>query len=393
MTKGRFVDESRLVHLLSELIARPSVNPIYDPASPGEDEVAAYVAAWAEALGLPVRRQEVFPGRENVVVRLEAPAGSPVLLMEAHMDTVGVDGMPEAFAPVVRDGRLYGRGACDTKGSLAAMMAAVESLARDRDSLACSVELLAAVDEETSGQGAKAHAAAGHRADAAIVGEPTGLRVVNQHNGCVRGEIVVTGKAAHTSVASEGINAIDAMADAIVALRRVGAALTSAPGGQAENGSLTVSLIEGGTGINVVPETCEIQYDRRVTPGQTSTQALAEIDAALEAVRQARPEVRIERREPWLVADSLSTAVDVAIVQAALAATASLGLEATPARVPYGSDASKFQAVGIPTIVFGPGSITQAHSAGEFVPVEELERAAAFYLEVALRFGIADSQP
>jgi acetylornithine deacetylase len=381
------VNESRLVDLLSDLIARPSVNPIYDPESPGEAAVAGYVEAWADELGLPVRRQEVFPGRENLVIRLDGPAGAPTLLMEAHMDTVGVSEMPDAFTPTLRDGCLYGRGACDTKGSLAAMMAAVEALSGERDRLACSVELLAAVDEETSGQGARAHVRAGNTADAAIVGEPTALRIVNRHNGVVRGKIEVTGKAAHTSVASEGINAIDAMAEVILALRAVNAALTNAPGGQPATGSLTVSLIEGGSGINVVPETCVIQYDRRVVPGLTATHALAEIDAALETVRQARPEVRIARHEPWLVGDALSTAPDTTIVQAAMAAGQALGLDPEPAFVPYGSDASKFAAGGIPAVVFGPGSIAYAHSATEHVPVSDLVRAAAFYRELALSFG------
>jgi len=284
----------------------------------------------------------------------------------------------------VRDGCVYGRGACDTKGSLAAMMAAVEALARERERLSGTVLLLAAVDEETSGQGARAWVNAGGIADAAIVGEPTELRLVNRHNGCVRGRIVVTGSAAHTSVAREGVNAIDAMADVILALREVNDTLSAAPGGQPANGSLTVSLVEGGAGINIVPERCAIQYDRRTVPGGTSAAALAEIDAALERVRAARPEVGIAREEPWLVGDSLSTAAEASIVGAGAAACARAGLDPEPAFVPYGSDASKFQDGGIPTIVFGPGSIAHAHSHGEFVPVSDLAAAAAFYRDFAL---------
>ena len=377
----------RVVDLLHDLVAIPSVNPIYDPASTGEGDVAAYVEAWARGLGLESIRQAVFPGRDNVLVRLQGPAGAPVLLMEAHMDTVGVEAMPGAFAPDIRDGRLYGRGACDTKGSLAAMMAAVGQLAGMRESLACTVVLLAAVDEETSGMGARAHVEAGGTADAGIVGEPTGVRIVHQHNGCVRGKIEVIGQAAHTSVAAEGINAIDGMAEVILALRAINQALASSPGGPAEHGSLTVSLIGGGAGINIVPERCVIDYDRRTVPGKTSAEALAEIDAALDGVRVARPDLRIERHDPWFVGDSLDTATESEIVRIAGAASAALGLDATPIRVPYGSDASKFQSGGIPTIVFGPGSIAKAHAVDESVPVEELLIATAFYREVALRFG------
>jgi acetylornithine deacetylase len=381
------VTNERVVDLLSDLIAIPSVNPVYDAASPGEGDVSRYVEAWASGLGLQVLREPVFPGRGNVTVTLPGPEGGPVLAFEAHMDTVGVDGMPHAFAPDLRDGRLYGRGACDTKGSLAVMMAAFEELATDRASLSCTVQLVAAVDEETSGKGARAWVDAGHRADAAIIGEPTGCRVVNRHNGCVRGRIVVTGKAAHTSVAREGVNAIDAMAEAVLALRQVDAALAGRPGGARANGSLTVTLISGGAGINVVPERCEIQYDRRIVPGQRGEDALAEIDAALDTVRRERPDVRIEREEPWLLGDSLGT--DPASPIAAMAAEAcrAVGIEPDLQQVPYGSDASKFEAGGIPALVFGPGDIANAHAVGEYVPIDDLRQAVAFYREVALAFG------
>jgi len=381
------VTHERVVDLLRDMVAIPSVNPIYDPASRGETDMADYVEAWAGRLGLETTRQTVFPGRDNVLVRLAGPEGAPVLLMEAHMDTVGVEAMAGAFVPELREGRLYGRGACDTKGSLAAMMAAVERLVEESTALACSVALLAAVDEETSGKGARAHVAAGGTADGAIVGEPTDGRVVNEHNGCVRGEIEVIGRAAHTSVAGEGINAIEGMAEVILALRAVDRNLAMRPGGPAQNGSLTVSLISGGAGINIVPERCLINYDRRTVPGQTSGQALAEIDAALDGVRAADSEYRIERREPWLVGNSLATGPESGIVRIASAASAALGLDATPIRVPYGSDASKFQEGGIPTIVFGPGSIANAHAVDESVPIKDLVAASVFYREVALRFG------
>jgi len=381
------VNNERVVDLLCDLIAIPSVNPVYDAASPGEGQMAAYVETWATGLGLLVERQPVFPGRDNIFVRLAGPEGAPVLLFEAHMDTVGVDGMAAPFAPEVRDDRVYGRGACDTKGSLAAMMAAIERLVTDGADLACTVELLAAVDEETSGRGAIAFVARNSTASAAIVGEPTDCRLVNRHNGCVRGEIDVIGRSAHTSVAGEGVNAIDGMADVIVALRAVNHDLVTRPGGPAANGSLTVSLISGGTGINVVPERCVVSYDRRIVPGQTSQHALAEIDAALDSVRGSRPDIRIERHAPWLEGDTLSTPPESEIVAAASAACDGLGLPGTPEWVPYGSDASKFQEGGVPAVVFGPGSIAQAHAIDEYVPVADLETAAAFYREVALRFG------
>lgn len=377
----------RVVQVLQEIVAIPSVNPIYDPASSGETAMADYVERWATGLGLAVRRQTVFPGRDNVVVRLSGPAGGPVLAIEAHMDTVGVTGMEDPFGAAVIEGRLNGRGACDTKGSLAAMLVAMEELAAHRDELACTVDLVAAVDEETSGAGARAHVDAGNHADAAVIGEPTSLSVVRAHNGCVRGEITVIGKAAHTSVANEGVNAISGMATIVLLLASVNGDLANAPGGPAANGSLTVSLIEGGSGINVVPERCTINYDRRITPGQTETEALAQIDAVLDRVRDQRPDLTIERPAPWFTGDALDTSATNPLVTLAEAVNAGLGQPGEAVWVPYGSDASKFASAGIPAIVYGPGSIDHAHSATEFVPVDELAIAVAFYRDLALRFG------
>ncbi|MGI8405140.1 MAG: M20 family metallopeptidase [Thermomicrobiales bacterium] len=383
---------SRALELLETLIAIPSVNPAYDPESTGEAQVATFIAAWARSLGLTTSRQTVFPGRDNILVRLEGPTNAPVLLFESHMDTVSAGAMSDAFTPTIREGRIYGRGACDTKGTLAAMMAAIESLVDDRDSLACTIEFLAAVDEETGGAGVNTHVASGARADGAVVGEPTELRVIHAHNGCVRGDITVIGRAAHTSVADDGINAITGMAEVILALRDVHAGLVAAPGGIASNGSLTVSLIHGGTGINIVPAACTISYDRRIVPDQIADAVLAEIDAVIDMIRLRRPDLTIERHAPSLIDDALNTPGDTAIVRAASAANLALGLNPNPATVPYGSDASKMSnsphvSGGIPAIVYGPGSIAQAHGADEYVEIAQLESATNFYRAVALDFG------
>ncbi|HEU0165117.1 MAG TPA: M20/M25/M40 family metallo-hydrolase [Thermomicrobiales bacterium] len=380
-------DLSRAVDILHDLIAIPSVNPAYDPPSEGESAVATYVECWARSHGLAATRGVVLPGRENVIVRLETRPNAPILLLEAHMDTVSADTMPDPFAATVRDGHLYGRGACDTKGSLAAMMAAVESLVAMRDELPCTVILLAAVDEETSGTGVRAWVEGGHYADAAIVGEPTRLRVIHAHNGVVRGAIGVSGRAAHTSVAHEGINAIDGMAEVVLALRGLNADLASRPGGATANGSFTVSIIAGGTGINIVPEQCVIHYDRRTVPGDQAENVLAGIDATLDAVRTQRPDLTIVRHDPSLIDDALDTSPAEAIVVVASEANDALGLDPAPTTVPYGSDGSKLSVIGgIPTVVYGPGDIAQAHGADEYVELSELTAAAAFYREVAMRF-------
>lgn len=394
LPRNHLMPSSRALELLETLIAIPSVNPAYDPESTGEAKVATFIAAWARSLGLVTARQTVFPGRDNILVRLEGPstANAPVLLFESHMDTVSADAMPAAFTPTIREGRLYGRGACDTKSTMAAMMAAIESLVDDRDALACTIEFLAAVDEETGGAGVNAYVEAGACADGAVVGEPTELRVIHAHNGCVRGDITVIGRAAHTSVAADGINAITGMAEVIIALRDVHAELVDAPGGIAANGSLTVSLIHGGTGINIVPAECTISYDRRIVPGQLPDAVIAEIDAAIDTVRASRPDLTIVRATPWLISPALSTPLDSALLVAASAANRALGLNPDPATVPYGSDASRLSdpshsSPGIPAIVYGPGSIAQAHGADEYVEIAQLESATNFYRAVALNFG------
>lgn len=388
--------DDRAIAILRDLVAIPSVNPAYDPESDGEAAIALYIAAWARTHGLAVERQTVFPAqderpaRDNILVRLNGPAGAPTLLLEAHMDTVSTDGMSDPFTLIERDGCLFGRGACDTKGSLAAMMAAVETLASEGNALRCTVALLAAVDEETCGSGVAAYVRAGYRPDAAIVGEPTELAVIHAHNGVVRGEISAIGRAAHTSVATEGINAIEGIADVVKALAMVNHKLSARPGGHPENGSLTVSLINGGTGINIVPERCTIAYDRRTTPGQTSVDALAEIDAALDRVRTTDPVpgITLKRATPMLDSAPLFTPVDTAIVRIASATNTSLGLDPNPARAPYGSDASILQHEGgVPTIIYGPGNIAQAHSVDEYVTLDQVRGAAAFYTQIARRFG------
>jgi acetylornithine deacetylase len=301
------------------------------------------------------------------------------------MDTVGiVPGTRAGFTPATDDGKMYGRGTCDTKGSMASMMAAIEELMTIRAQLRCNIEFLAAVDEETIGSGSLIYARNAPNVAAAIVGEPTGNRIVNAHKGVVRGRIEVTGRAAHTSVAHEGINAIDAVADVLIGFRAISNELQAIPG----KGSLTVSLIDGGSGINVVPERCTISYDRRTVPGDTRDSVLAEIDEALVAVRARWPEASIERHVPDLDVSPLDTSVESTIVSASISAARESGLDPTPTAVPYGSDASYLhEEAGIPCIVFGPGSIDFAHGPDEHVPLPELTYASRFLTNLALNFG------
>jgi acetylornithine deacetylase/succinyl-diaminopimelate desuccinylase-like protein len=378
----------RVVEILSDLIAIESVNPGFAGGS-GEAGVADYVERWATERGFAVCRQPIEPGRDNVLVTLHVPGATETLLYEAHMDTVALDPMGEdGLKPVVRDGRVYGRGACDTKGSLAAMMVALERLREDPVGLRASVALLAAADEEYAYRGVLAWIDSDEEASAAVVGEPTDLRVVVAHFGCVRGNIEVTGKAAHSSEPENGINAVDVMADVIVVLRSLQEQIADRHHPLLGSPKFTVSVIGGGVGVNIVPERCWISYDRRTLPGEEPDDVLAEIDVILDMVRAKRPEATITRLQPRLVSEGLDTPQEEGVVRAAQETCETLGIDRGVVGVPYGSDASKLQhRSGIPSIVFGPGSIGQAHGADEFVPVDHLVTATGFYEGIARRYG------
>lgn len=376
----------RVTELLRDLVAIESVNPAYAGGS-GEASVADYVEQWGRDSGLDVVRQPVFPGRDNILVTLSVAGARQTLLYEAHMDTVALAPMDAALRPVVRDGRLYGRGACDTKGSLAAMLVAIERLKERRAELGVNVALLAAVDEEHAFRGVMSYIASDADASAAIVGEPTGLRIVVAHKGCIRGTIQTRGRAAHSSEPERGISAIDGMVEVLIGLRSLRHLLASHHHALLGQPTFTVGLIEGGTGVNTVPERCTVTYDRRTLPGELPEHVLTEIDEVLETVRVACPTITIQRLDPSLIDEALDTATDAALVQAARASCGAFGISSELIGVPYGTDASKLQKHrGIPSIVFGPGSIAQAHGADEFVPLDDLVTAAAVYEGIALRF-------
>jgi acetylornithine deacetylase/succinyl-diaminopimelate desuccinylase family protein len=385
----------RVVTLLTNLLAIESVNSAY-PGGVGEAAMADAVEAWARDAGLGVERQQVTPGQDNVLVTLDAPGATETLLYEAHMDTVALAPMGKgALQPSIRQGRVYGRGACDTKGSLAAMMVAIERLRDRRAELPVNVVLLAAVDEEHAFTGILRYIESDQSAGAAVVGEPTDVHLVVAHKGCVRGTIRTVGRAAHSAEPHRGVSAIDAMAKVLVALRDMSERLAGDSHPLLRAPTFSVGLIEGGSGVNVVPKTCTITWDRRTLPNETPDTVLAQIDAVLDRVRERSGEFRIERPAPLLVSEGLDTSPDELLVRAAGQACVAAGLDGSPTGVPYGTDASKLQhRRGIPAIVFGPGSISQAHGADEYVPIEQLQRAVDVYTGIALRFHREEeSQP
>jgi acetylornithine deacetylase len=368
--------------MLETLVRIDSVNPALDPRGRGEAAVAEVLVRELRALGLEPAADDVLPGRPNVVAVLPGAEGAPRLLLEAHMDTVP---QPQEPIAVARAGdRLTGRGACDTKGACAAMLAAVERLARE-DGPHATVVFAAVVDEESGMTGARALAGNGHAVDFAVVGEPTSLRPIRVHNGVIRFALVAHGAAAHTSEAHLGVNAISAMARAVTAIDadlRPRIEQRSHP--LAGAALLTPAVVEGGTAVNVVPDRCEVRFDRRLAPGESVEAALAEVDAVLEPLRAAGD--RIVREEPTLVLRAAETAADDPRVRAVERAAG-----AAAEGAPYCTDACVLAGEqGIPFTVLGPGSIEHAHTPQEWVSVDEVRRAVDVY--VALARALAEEE-
>lgn len=370
---------------LADLIAINSINPAYE-GGVSEAEIASYIEQFFLSRGIETSHQDVLPGRYNVIARLPGRNPNRRVVLEAHMDTVSAVGMSIApFDPVVREGRMYGRGSCDTKAGLAAMMHALAQLHDQSIVPPCEVWLAAVVDEEHSFRGVLALCDQ-LRAAAAIVAEPTELRVVVAAKGVLRWKVRTRGKAAHSSKPHLGVNAISHMGRVLAALDEESDALSNKVHPLLGPATINVGMIHGGEQINFVPDCCEISIDRRLLPGETAEAVWAKHAASLKALERQIPGFCAEIDEPMIADGPLETASDDSVVQTARHAVRSIGVDDTPIGVPFGSDASKLARHGIPSIIFGPGSIDQAHAAVEYVALDQLSLATSFYVEFLQQF-------
>ncbi len=363
--------------LLRDLVALPSVNPAFLPTGDplaGEGRVAEFLAAKALHAGLDVEFQPVLPGRTNLLAHY-SPEGSirGRVLLAPHLDTV--NGTAEQFRPRKRQQRIYGRGACDTKGSVAAMLAALSELARGpQRPQHTEITFAGLVDEENAQAGSRALAATGLKADLAIVGEPTRLKVVTAHKGSLWLRFEARGKAAHGSRPDLGRNAIHQMARIVDLLEtQYQAQLQRRRHPLLGCGTVSVGTITGGTQPNIVPDHCAIQIDRRTLPGETEAKVRREI---LRLLRGHRLEVACteDRLAPCV---PLETNPRLPLVARFLEMTG----QRQPAGVDFFCDAAVLAASGIPSVAFGPGDIAQAHTADEWIALTSLERATALLLQ------------
>ena len=377
--------------LASTLIAIPSENPgplDTDPAARYEADLADFIAAHLAGQGLDVVRQPVLPGRDNITATI--PGRNPsVLLLDAHMDTVPGENMDiEPFSGELRDGRVWGRGACDTKGTLAAMIHALGRLAADPEGPAPTVVFVATVDEEAHFRGMSRFVQDFAGADGAIVGEPTSLKLAVATKGAARWQIRTRGVAAHTCHPHRGVNAIYAMCRVVGAIEsRLIPSLASRVHPLVGPPVLSVSIIRGGRRVNIVPDDCTIELDRRIVPGEDPQEALAEVERLLNELRAEDPGLNVEMLPPRTCLLGTQASESDEVVRAARRASLSVLGRGDLIGVAYSTHASVLAQRGIPSVVFGAGSPDQAHAASEFVPVEEVERASDVIFEVCKTFG------
>jgi acetylornithine deacetylase len=370
---------SDVAELAAALVAIESINPDIVEGGCGELDVGRFVAEWCERAGLETTLLELAPGRANVVAVARGTGGGRSLMLNAHLDTVGVAGMTAPFEPRLDDGRLYGRGSYDMKGSLAACMLATADAGRR--GLRGDVILTAVADEEFASIGTEAVAAT-LSADAAIVTEPTELQLAVAHRGFVHLEVEVQGRAAHGSRPHLGIDAIAKMGRVLVGIEELDRRLRASPTHPyVGSGSVHASLIEGGQEFSSYPARCLLQGERRTIPGETAELAEEELRAIVARAGNGDPEFSASLRAP-ISREPFEVAEGSEIVQAVRRqAAAVLGAEPELVGVSYWADSALLAAAGIPTVLFGPLG-EGAHAEVEWVDVASLERCVEIYVGV-----------
>jgi acetylornithine deacetylase/succinyl-diaminopimelate desuccinylase-like protein len=366
--------------LLRDLIALPSVNPAFLPQGDeraGEWRVADFLASLAAKAGLPVEFQEVFPAndsqpaRSNLIVRLEPSSRAKGrIILAPHLDTVSA----ESFNPCIEKGRMHGRGACDTKGSIAAMFSALLQVAANpKRPRGTEIMFVGLMDEENAQEGSRTFARSRIKGDLAIIGEPTELKVVTAHKGDLWLKLVTKGRAAHGARPELGDNAVHQMARVIdlletnyqCELKKRRHAILGSP-------TINVGAVRGGTQPNIVPDRCEIEIDRRTVPGEKDNAVQHEI---VEFVRAHGSKVQLINSKAASCM-ALETNLKLPLVKQFM----ELAGQSGPVGVDFFCDASIIASGGTPSIVFGPGNIAQAHTTDEWISLRSLQQGTALLI-------------
>ncbi|MCA8988983.1 MAG: ArgE/DapE family deacylase [Planctomycetaceae bacterium] len=375
------------IALLKELVALNSVNPFW--GGPGEQQVASSLLQLFHQRGIEAWESPVPGCASNVYALIPGRNRQQRLIFEAHMDTVSAESMTiPPFEPTLQDGRLYGRGACDVKAGLAAMVSAFIDLKESGEVPPVDLWLAAVVDEEYRFRGVNQLIEDLHRAGGetigAIVAEPTENQIVTATNGVLRFYVTAHGICAHSSKPHLGKNAILDMLRLVDLYQQDAEQLAETNHPLTGRPSMSVTLIEGGQQINFIPERCRIGIDRRLIPGETAQQTWDHYRILAAGISNTQFEVE----QADIRDDPMETPHTTQVVSTAVEVARNCGLSSVPVGVPFGCDASKLSRAGIPSLVFGPGSIDQAHAAVEYVVIEQVLKASQFYRTFLQEFGV-----
>lgn len=363
-----------VLDLARALVSVPSVNPDLERGGAGEREIADLTADWLRAWGFDVEVTEAAPGRASVLARARRERGG-TLILNGHLDTVGVGGMSvDPFAAEVRDGRLYGRGACDMKAGIAALLAAARD-AVQRGSFSGELVVALVADEENASIGLQSLLDGGLSGDAAVVCEPTGLAIMPAHKGFVWLGLEFQGRAAHGSRPDLGVDAIRHAGLLLAQLDTLESELRNrAAHPLLGHGSIHAGTIAGGTAASVYPATCRLTLERRTLPNETTADVRAELESLLARLRADVPDLAAKVRVT-LERPGTEVPADAPVVEALERALRGAGVEPRQEGMSAWVDAALLNVAGTPAVCFGPGTIEQAHADDEWVSLDHLEAA------------------
>jgi acetylornithine deacetylase len=374
--------------LLQAMVKFDTVNANISGTADAELPLSLYLEAQAQEFGFATQRLPVSGAGFNLLVSHRVNPTAPWLLFESHLDTVTTAGMTiDPFGGQIKDGRLYGRGACDTKGTGAAMLWALKDYAVQEIAQTNNVAIVFTLDEEIYKTGVRAFVkdhlpALDWQPAGVIVGEPTQLKPVVAHNGVVRWSITARGRAAHSSDPFQGQSAISAMTKVVEALEAEYIPQLSAAHSLTGKAQCSINMIHGGVQINIVPEHCEIHLDRRLVPGENSQDVLPQVERVLETLRLTNPGLDVTQNEPAMIDQPLDPSGGEAFAAYVQRALQPLGLGTELVGVGYGTDASSFGPAAVPAVVLGPGDIAQGHTCDEWIALDQLNKGVEVYLEL-----------